>query len=98
MINRKLLCGLVAGLAISIGGCVANSSIDKRGDLTGDGIEDVMTSEGYYRTLHVGDEKGGYDDFREKDIEESDVKYFKNKDNEIYFFDGEVYRQAFSDE
>ena len=93
--RKSLLAGL--GLAtLSLVGCYPWPSVEKAGDLTGDGKTDVMLwmdSDGIHtkaRYLFVQKEDGTY----ERNLEgyPYDLSNFGSK----YFFDGEIYREAVS--
>jgi len=96
-VKKAAKIGLVAlaaaGLALLIG--CAPPNIEKKKDLTGDGIEDVLlnVSPGYNngRWLFIGKKEGGYISALEKGGQKG-PRYFETGDGQIYFSDGEVYR------
>lgn len=96
-ITRIVLAGV---LALGVAGC-HNTEIKKVGDLTGDGIQDILMYEGDFigsnrgNYLYVGQKDGSYIPAKE----ESDgyVKYFKTDSGETYFFDGEFYKKVQSE-
>lgn len=99
MTIRKSLTSIVlAGtLALGVAGC-GKTEIKEVGDLTGDGIQDILMYEGDLlgsrrgNYLFVGQEDGSY--VSAKEVINKDVKYFKTDDGVAYFFDGEFYKPS----
>ena len=98
---KKILTSLaMTGITLSVIGCGNNKpEMMKVGDLTGDGITDVLMHEdafiGYVRGdyLFVGKGDGSFIRTREK--WGSDVKYFLSDEGDVaYFFDGEFYKPS----
>lgn len=98
MTIRKSLTSIVlaGALALGVAGC-GKTEVKKVGDLTGDGIQDILMYEGDFlgsrrgNYLFVGQEDGSY--VSAKEIIDGDVKYFKTDDG-AYFFDGEFYKPS----
>jgi hypothetical protein len=97
-IKKNLTSIVLAGaLALGVAGC-DKTEIKKVGDLTGDGIQDILMYEGDLlgsrrgNYLFVGQKDGSY--VPAKEVIDGDIKYFKTDDGVAYFFDGEFYKPS----
>jgi prolyl oligopeptidase PreP (S9A serine peptidase family) len=91
---KRTLCALVALATLGIAGC-SQPTIEKPKDLTGDGIEDVVVDidrgPQSGKWLFIGQEDGTF--VRAKRYRtDNGTEYYRTKDKQIYFFDGEIYR------
>ena len=94
MIFKKTLCALVAAVTFGIAGG-SQPTIEKKEDLTGDGIEDVIVNVNYGpqngNWLFIGQKDGTY--VRAGKHKSTDgIEYYRTDDGQAYFHDGEIYR------
>ena len=94
---KNKLYALIAAVAVGITGCSAYPTLEKKVDVTGDGIEDISIyiargpNCGTY--LFIGQKDGSF--VRAKEYtENSGPEYFKTDDERFYFFDGKFYVEA----
>ncbi len=88
---------LVAAVSIGLASC-SQPTIEKLGDLTGDGIPDIIIDirEGFQhgKWLFIGQEDGSYIRAKRHDAKNSEIKYYRTEDGQVYFFDGQIYKSA----
>ncbi|MBS3079682.1 hypothetical protein J4218_06170 [Candidatus Pacearchaeota archaeon] len=99
---KSKLYSLIAAALIGISGC-GGMTIDKKGDLTGDGIEDIVVSNQVVLRkdtyLFIGQKDGTYIRSTKYNGGQKDgPEYFMTDDNRTYFFDGKFYVEAKKDE
>ena len=83
---------LLAGTLASLIGCDFSPEIKETGDLTGDGIQDVVVNVGDIKYLFIGKKDGTY--IKTWEIKDGRTKYFKTNDGRAYFWDGQFYRES----
>ena len=92
---KNLITKLALGTALlgSSIGCGSPPIVNKVGDFTGDGINDVLLeaySDGVRDNyLFIGNEDGSFT--RAIGRGHKEEEYFKTKDGDVYFFNGEFY-------
>lgn len=88
---KKSLLTFITGIAITMAGCAP--TIEKKADVTGDGIEDIRVKSHEGTFLFIGQKDGGYVRAELKESE-GKIKYFLTDDKRAYFFDGKFYVEA----
>lgn len=89
---KKILLG--TAFALTTAGCYSNPEIEKVGDMTGDGISDIMIKNMEGRYIFIGQKDSTYIRATETQMLETEISSFKTDDGRVYFFDGQFYKEA----